>query len=61
MGGRICTEKHPIIQVWTQFLKEWEIDYEEESLFDLISWTKHKGIELTKEIAFNITNWTKIG
>lgn len=42
MGGFVSLEEHPAMKVflYRRFLQEWEIDYEEETLLDLIPWTK---------------------
>lgn len=61
MGGLVSMEEHPAINIWTDFLKEWEIDYEEETLLDLISWTKKRVMEPTKETGLDINNCTQTG
>lgn len=42
MGGFVFLEERPEMKVFLhrRFLQEWEIDYEEETLLDLITWTK---------------------
>lgn len=54
-------EQHPDIQVCFEFLKEWDIDYEEETLVDLVSWTKPQELEPTKESALDMNNWMWTG
>lgn len=61
MGGNVSTEEHPVVQVWTEFVNEWDMEYEEKSLLDLISWTKSQGVEPTKETALDMNNLTRIG
>lgn len=59
MGRAFSTESNLVFKVWKLFLEEWEIDYSEESLYNLILWTKGKGEELTAEIALDTTYWSK--
>lgn len=42
MGGFVFLEERPEMKMFLhrRFLQEWEIDYEEETLLDLITWTK---------------------
>ena len=60
MGGTFSTDRHPVIQVSSEFLQERETGYEEASLFDLISWTTRKGVEPTRETALDMNYRNKI-
>lgn len=53
--------EHLAVKVWTELLKDWDVDYEEETLLDLVSWTKKWGMEPTKETALVMNNWTWTG
>lgn len=56
MGGCVFVEEHTAINIWIDFLQECDIDYEKETLLDLI-WTKNWGLEPTKETPLDMNTW----